>query len=384
MTCAEETQVSAARLLVADDQPHILAALDMLLRERGYEVKFAATPADVLQTLHAGAFDAVVMDLNYTRDTTGGGEGLELVSRIHAIDETLPLLVMTAWSSVDLAVEAMRRGASDFVQKPWDNRELLQKVHEQVQRCRARRRAQRRQEEESREAREIQDSLMPRVIPQVAGYDISARTQSARFVGGDYFDVQRIDDTRTAFCIADAAGKGMPGALLMSNLQAALKPLIHEGVDPREACKRLNRALCEVMPAHKFISLFYGVLDSGRNRLTYCNAGHNPPLLVRANGETTELASSGAVLGYFPDWDYAQSEVELRRGDILLLFTDGVVEAESEAGEPFGEHRLLEHARAIRVSEAAGLQEALLKKVSEHCRGHFQDDATMIVLRAKN
>jgi len=382
MSAVPASELFTGRLLVADDQPHVLAALEMLLDAQGYQTYSASSPASVLDALQTQTFDTVLMDLNYTRDTTGGREGLELVSRIRAMDPTIPLVVMTAWSSVGLAVEAMRRGASDFVQKPWNNAELLGKVREQVERSRVLRGSQRRQEEESSEASEIQKGLLPGSMPQVDGYEISATMRPVHFIGGDYYNVLRINNTQTALCIADVAGKGLPGALLMANLQAALKPLIRDNVQPGELCNRLNRHLCEIMPANKFISLFYGVLDSNKNLLTYCNAGHNPPLLVRFNGGTRELESSGAILGQFPNWDYGQANVRLNRGDILLLFTDGVVEAENEDGEAFGEQRLLQHARQIQTSDTAALQQALLGKIAQHCGNEFQDDATMIVLRS--
>jgi sigma-B regulation protein RsbU (phosphoserine phosphatase) len=382
MPAARFTQPSSARLLVADDQPHILVALEMLLNGQGYQTDAAISPAGVLDALRTQTFDVVLMDLNYTRDTTGGAEGLELVSRIRSIDQTVPLVVMTAWGSVGLAVEAMRRGASDFIQKPWSNNELLEKIHDQVEHCRVLRSSQRRQEEESLEAREIQRSLLPSTIPQIAGYDISAITQPVHFIGGDYYNIVRISDTQTAFCIADVAGKGLPGALLMSNLQAALKPLIREDMQPHELCGRLNRILCDIMPATKFITFFYGVLDSSKNRFTYCNAGHNPPLLVRANGSSCELENSGAILGKFSNWNYTQTVLNLSHGDTLLLFTDGVVEAFDEHDELFGERRLLQLMRDLAHSKAGTLQTALLNAVSNHCGGKFQDDATMIVLQA--
>jgi sigma-B regulation protein RsbU (phosphoserine phosphatase) len=283
---------------------------------------------------------------------------------------------------VEIAVEAMRRGASDFVQKPWNNSELLAKVQKQVENIRSLRTSLRKEEEETHAAQEIQKSLLPKVLPQISGFDIAAFTQPVRFIGGDYYDIVQISDAQTAFCIADVAGKGLPGALLMSNLQAALKPLIREDVPPDEVCDRLNRTLCEIMPANKFVSFFYAVLDSEKNLLTYCNAGHNPPLLVRSDGSASELKSSGAILGRFPDWRYVQVNQNLNSGDILLLFTDGVVEACDENDEPFGEQRLLESTREMPECSSAARLERLSKAVSAHCSGKFQDDATMIVLQA--
>jgi sigma-B regulation protein RsbU (phosphoserine phosphatase) len=276
----------------------------------------------------------------------------------------------------------MRRGASDFVQKPWHNGQLLEKLERQVERCRRSRQAQRQRTDELRDAREIQSHLLPRSIPQIKDYEIAGVSQPVRCVGGDYYDVVRISETQTVLCIADVAGKGMPAALLMSSLQAAVKPLMWDTRSPRELCRRLNRILCDIAPVGKFISFFYAVLDSKDNRLTYCNAGHNPPVLVRANGTASELNAAGAVLGQFPDWVYEQSDLQLRPGDRLMMFTDGLVETSNQDDEPFGEERLIRIAQENRGACAEELKTLLMRAASEHCGGRFQDDASMIVLRA--
>jgi phosphoserine phosphatase RsbU/P len=372
---------AADRVLIADDQQHILDALELLLRNSGFATESVSHPARVLRMLKAFPFDAVLMDLNYTRDTTGGREGLELVSQIRALDKLLPIVVMTAWGSVDLAVEAMRRGACDFVQKPWNNRQLLEKLQNQMLLAQAQRRVQRLREDELEEAHEIQAKLLPKNLPTIPNHDVAALTQPVRFVGGDYYNVVRIDDENTAFCIADVAGKGMAAALLMSSLQAALQPLIGEGLPPRELCQRLNRVLCELMPTGKFISLFYGVLNHTERRLTYCNAGHNPPLLTRADGNSAELHSTGAVLGQFPDWNYEQADLQMKSGDILVIFTDGLVEACNARQELFGEERLVGILRENRGSSAKNVRDRLIAAASGYCDGHFQDDASLIVLK---
>ena len=376
------TPSETGRVLIADDQIHVLDALQMLLSGSGLATEAVTHPARVLRALKTGQFDAVLMDLNYARDTVSGGEGLELVSQIRSMDSLLPVVVMTAWSSVDLAVEAMRRGASDFIQKPWENQDLLQKLQNQLSSARARRQAQRRRDEELQEAREIQDRLLPKKLPAVAGYEIAAITQPLRFVGGDYYSVVRISERHTVLCIADVAGKGLSAALLMSSLQAALKPLIGQRLAPRELCHRLNRILGDLTPVGKFISFFYAVLDSVDNRLIYCNAGHNPPLLIRADGTSTALEAAGAVLGQFPQWLYEQSELQMRSGDKLLLFTDGLVEACNPDNEWFGEHNLIRIARENPSSNAEELMGLLMRAASQHSCEHFQDDVSLIVLKA--
>ena len=372
----------AARVLIADDQKHVLEALEFLLKDCGFSTHAVTDPAHALTALAADRFDAVLVDLNYTRDTTSGTEGLELVSRIRSIDETVPVLVMTAWGSVDQAVEAMRRGASDFVQKPWDNRELLEKLESQLSAAEAQRRRRRERSHELEEAREIQDKLLPQRLPELPGYEVAGTTRPIRVVGGDYYNVVRISREEIAFCIADVAGKGMPAALLMSSLQAALMPLIEQRLRPRELCHRLNRMLCDLTPVGKFISFFYGVLNSSNNRLTYSNAGHNPPLLIRADGRWTELNAAGAVLGQFPDWQYEQSELTTSVGDKLVVFTDGLVESSNLADEPFGEQNVIRIALENPNACAQELMSLLLEAASKHCGGRFQDDASLMVLKA--
>jgi phosphoserine phosphatase RsbU/P len=376
-----ETPAETGRVLIADDQQHILDALDMLLRAHGFSTEFATHPGRVLDALQTQHFDAVLMDLNYTRGTVEGGEGLDLVSRIRSMDSLLPIIIMTAWSSVDIAVEAMRRGASDFVQKPWENRDLLEKLDSQLSRARAQRQAQRLYDEERYEARAIQDNLLTKSLPQIPGYEVAATTQPLRFVGGDYYTVVPISDYQTAFCIADVSGKGMPAALLLSSLQAALQPLIAQSLEPREVCQRLNRILCDLTPVGKFISFFYAVLDRHARRLTYSNAGHNPPLLIRADGTSAELNATDAVLGQFPHWLYGQSEFEMGSGDTLLLFTDGLVEAPNRDNEPFGEQNLIRIARENAGIRAEELMAALIGAASSHGGDRFQDDASLIVLK---
>jgi sigma-B regulation protein RsbU (phosphoserine phosphatase) len=373
---------ATGRVLIADDQRHVLDALQLLLKGSGFSTEAVTHPAQVLSALQTGQFDAVLMDLNYARDTTSGSEGLELVSQIRLMDRLLPVVVMTAWGSIDLAVEAMRRGASDFVQKPWDNRRLLQTLHNQLSRAKAQRSAQRQHDDELQEAREIQQNLLPKQLPEVPGYEIAGMTQPMRFVGGDYYNVVRLGPQHVALCIADVAGKGLPAALLMSSLQAALRPLIWQRLAPRELCRRLNRILCDVTPVGKFISFFYGVLNCCDQRLTYCNAGHNPPLLIGADGRSTELHAAGAVLGQFPEWLYEESGLQMSSGDKLLVFTDGLVEACNVDEEPFGEHNVVRIAQENPRSSAGHLMGLLMQAASQHCCGHLQDDASLIVLKA--
>lgn len=377
---------SAGRILVADDQPDVLEALRMLLQQNGYQVTPASSPAAVLKVLVTDAFDAVLMDLNYTRDTTSGQEGLTLLTRIHAVDENLPVVVMTAWGSVELAVEAMHKGVGDFVTKPWDNARLLEILRVQIAQGRERRQARRLESQseilqnEVLEARQIQEGLLPRDIPRLAGYEISAMWQPASIVGGDYYDVFKLGESALALCIGDVVGKGMPAALLMSNLQAAIRGVATETLEPCELANKVNRAIRSNLAPEKFISLFYAVLDASRGKLAYSNAGHNAPILVRRDGSYLRLDRGGPVIGVLSNKAYDQGEARLLPGDRVLLFTDGVTETTGPDDEEFGEDRLIRLLIENRNLPAQKLQKKILGAAEEFCGENFPDDVTLVVV----
>jgi len=378
------------RTLIADDDPDIIAALQLLLKTEGYEPKTVSSPAAVLEAIKCSQFDVVLIDLNYARDTTSGREGLDLISRIHALDPLLPIVVMTAWGTVDLAVEAMRRGVCDFVQKPWNNPRLLQTLRKQVRHARARRNAQYQIEGDRRrhvqldleliEARQLQENLLTTTAPELERFQIAVQWQPAATLGGDYVAAFKIDAENTALCVADVVGKGLPAALLMSNFQAALKSLAVETLSPGEVSTRLNQQLYANIPLNKFVTAFYGIVNVPARRLTFSNSGHNPPLLMRKSGECVRLEVGGSVLGGFPNASFVEGSVELQPGDRLLLFTDGLTEAVNENGDQFGEERLIEILRAFRDRAANELKQIIFRVVSEFCCDTFEDDAALMIV----
>ena len=380
------------RTLIADDQPDVVVALRLLLKSAGYQTEAANSPKAVLEAIKKRQFDVVLIDLNYARDTTSGQEGLDLISRIQAEDNLLPIVVMTAWGTVDLAVEAMRRGVRDFVQQPWENSRLLQVLRAQVEQGRTRRlqhmallrRArQRGLQKELLEARQIQEGLMLSNDVNLNGFVFSAAWRAAGTIGGDYLAAFPVGSQRAALCVADVSGKGLPAALLMSSLQAALKSAASEDVNPVDLCSQLNKLLNSDLPLNKFVTCFYGLLDVQRRVLRFTNAGHNPPLLIRANGAAEHLTTGGRVLGAFPDSTYQQGEIVLQSGDRLVLFTDGITEVRNAAGEEFGEARLRQLLTGEHARSAADLQQLVMDRVTKFCAGHFEDDAALMVVEVK-
>jgi phosphoserine phosphatase RsbU/P len=169
------------------------------------------------------------------------------------------------------------------------------------------------QDQELERAREIQQSLLPKQLPQLSGVEIAASWEPARIVGGDYFDVIKLSENKVAICIADVVGKSVSAALLMANVQAAVRAFASEAVPPSWLCSRVNSVLCNNIATGKFVTLFYGVLDTERQIFEYTNAGHLRPILMSRSGEVRELENDGALLGVFPTWTYEDSTVQLVR-----------------------------------------------------------------------
>jgi sigma-B regulation protein RsbU (phosphoserine phosphatase) len=372
--------VSTARILVADDQTDILQALRLLLVDAGFETELVSSVGDVIDRVASAQYDLLLMDLNYTRDTTSGREGLDLLERVRAKDATLPVVVMTGWGSIETAVEAMRRGARSFVQKPWDDTTLVEVVQREVAEGQAGRRRDARFSRDFEEARQIQRALLPSVMPTLPGCAIAARWTPAAGIGGDCYDVLKFSETRVALSIADVVGKGLPAALLMSNLQAAVRAFATSSAEPHDVCSSVNRLLCRNIASGKFVTFCYTVVDLERGLISYANAGHNPPLVVRANGRIDQLATTGLVLGVSSDWTYTTGTTTFAPGDRLVCFTDGMTEARSSGDEEFGEDRLGQLCTTAQGIPVETLADTLISAVTAWVDGPAQDDATLIVL----
>jgi serine phosphatase RsbU (regulator of sigma subunit) len=370
----------AGIVLVADDQADVCAALRLLLKLNGFAVHTVSSPAEVMAALRGGTrYDLLVMDLNYARDTTSGREGLELVPEVQAVDPHLPIVVMTAWSTVSLAVAIMRNGVSDFVEKPWDNTRLLATVRAQVASGRNLRRAHRLESD----ARDVQRRLLSRAVPDVAGYGVGVAWRFAEQLGGDAYELAALPGGRLGVAIADVCGKGTPAALLMASAHATLRDLMALPITPDEVCHRLDEALSPRLAPERFVSLVYVVLDGPAGSLAYANAGHPPPFLLRADGSVDKLDQGGPVLGLLPDARYQASAARLEPGDRLVLYTDGVLEAAcaSRADDEMGEERLLAGLREMRGLSAPEAARAVLDLAVDFSGGDpLRDDATIVVV----
>lgn len=233
------------------------------------------------------------------------------------------------------------------------------------------------------QAAEIQRSLLPSRPPQIDGLDVAALSEPCRSVGGDYYDFFMRPGGRQVFLVGDVAGKGMPAALLMTSLQARVQVLLEEKLEMAALVTRLNSSILTSCPGNRFITFFICEIDPATGEVTYCNAGHNPPLLIRANGKVQRLEDGGPVLGILPRYAFSQHKCRMDEEDLLVMFTDGVTEAEKiGSDEEYGERRLLELVRRNHELPVSEILPALTEDVAAFAGSvTSSDDFTVMIIR---
>lgn len=242
----------------------------------------------------------------------------------------------------------------------------------------------RRLEEQMQMARRIQEGFLPRVLPHTPGLEIATHNRFSLDVAGDYFDVLQLPDGESLIAIADVSGKGAGAALLMANLQASLRTAVEVGIPLARAVAQVNNLIFRNTPPEQYITFVAVLYDPRTSKLRFVNAGHNPPQLIRANGETEELQPTGIILGAIADMPYEEESVNFRTGDVLVLYTDGVSEAMNDAEEEYGEQRINQLAIHLRAESAKTIVDEIEADVVRFCgRVPMEDDSTMVIVKRK-
>jgi len=387
-----------AKILVVDDKAANVLLLEGMLRVAGYtSVESTTEASEVCELYRRNRHCLILLDLQMP-----GMDGFQVMEGLKEIegDGYLPVLVITAQPGHKL--RALEAGAKDFVGKPFDMAELRARVHnilevrllhrqmkETVRELEASREVirlqsleeQRKREQELALAQETQESLLPRLLPRFEDYRIHAYNSPTRYVGGDFYDFLQLSSGEWAGVLADVSGKGMPAALLSSMVLGALNMEFHAGTQPPEVLDRINRLLCEKSLPYQFVTLFLFVLSpSGTGH--FISAGHNPAWVFRAStGKIEWLCSDHYALGMFDFATYQSRPFHLCKGDMLVVYSDGLPDAQNEREEMFGEKRLLNVIRQEAPLGSCALEARLLKAIEEFTQGTPQtDDITFVVV----
>jgi phosphoserine phosphatase RsbU/P len=365
-----------ARILVVEDEPGIAFGLETDLQAEGYEVTVACDGAETIRRSSAEAFDLILLDVMLPQK-----DGFEVCRALRQMGVSTPIVMLTAKSGEFDKVLGLDLGAQDYVTKPFSPRELRARI----------RAALRHQRGESsnldlqrqlRVATDVQQRLFPKHRPALATLDYAAYCQPALGMSGDYYDFLDLGNGRLGLVVADVVGKGVPAALLMASIHAAVRtqaPLFQDRCG--QLLSDLNGLLYESTDQGMFATVFYAVYDESSRMLTYANAGHEPPMLLRASHrDCLRLESQTPPAGLCPSMPVRQGTAQLEPGDWLLMFTDGVTEARNTDGEEFGTDRLLAAMNGNRGRNAEEVRAQILNTLKNHSRGVLQsDDVTLIV-----
>jgi serine phosphatase RsbU (regulator of sigma subunit) len=387
-----------ARILVVDDLQANVDLLKGMLRIAGYaSVESTTDPTAVCELHRANRYSLILLDLQMP-----GMDGFQVMEGLKEIEEGgyLPVLVITAQPAHKL--RALEAGAKDFVSKPFDLAELRARVHnilevrllhlglkETVRELELSREVIRlktlaereRSEQELALAQETQKSLLPCCVPQFENYRIHAYNMPTRYVGGDFYDFLQLSSGDWMGVLADVSGKGMSAALLSSMVLGALSTEFHCNIEPGETLKRLNRLLCEKSLPGQFVTLFL-FLQNPQGAGQFISAGHNPTYLFRAStGKIERLYSDAFFLGMFEEATYESRPFHLDKGDILVVISDGLTDAQNPRQEMFGEQRLLQIIRQEAPSGGPAIEQEFLRAIEEFTEGMAQtDDITFVVV----
>ena len=365
------------KILVVDDEPDLEQLVRQRMRReirRGlYEFVFARNGVEALDRLNEDQnIGMVLSDINMPEM-----DGLTLLEQIPTVNPDIHAVVVSAYGDMENIRMAMNRGAFDFVIKPIDFEDLqltIRRTLEHLARWRAALEARDKLvalENELDVASRMQQSILPTEFPEAPDYQVFASMEPARDVGGDFFDVLRLPDGRIGLVVADVSGKGVPAALFMMSICTLIKGAAGSHLDPSEILRQANHLLCENNDALMFVTVFLAVFDPASDELVYVNGGHNPPIIFHAAGTSTLLPLTGGVaLGVAPDLPYDKRVMILSPGDTLVLYTDGVIEAENNASEQFGIDRLREVFAGLPPRDAHDITTAVFQAVKS-----FADDA---------
>jgi serine phosphatase RsbU (regulator of sigma subunit) len=372
------------RILIVDDEPFNIDYLEQELEDLDCHTISAANGREALQQVDSVAPDLILLDIMMPEM-----DGFQVLERLKA-DTTwrdIPVIVISALDDMDHVAKGIELGAEDYLPKPFDPVLLQARISACLEKKRLRDREVqhlRRINAELDLAWRIQSGFLPRELPDMPGWQLAALLIPSRETSGDFYDVIPLPNSQFGLLVADVSGKGMGAALFMVLSRTLIRTYAGQHYEhPEEVLAVANRRILTDIHTDQFVTAFYGVLDPRTGRLTYCNAGHNPPwhFQARHNHAVQELHRTGMPLGILAEAQWEQKAVDLLPGDTLILYSDGVTEAQNGQDEFFGEERLLEAARVSLGRPAREQHAALLARLQQFAGDAEQfDDITLAVV----
>jgi sigma-B regulation protein RsbU (phosphoserine phosphatase) len=388
--------MAAIKILSVDDEAPLELLMKQYFRRKirngEYEFYFAHNGLEALAILYNNPdIEIILSDINMPEM-----DGLTLLAKVNEMrNPALRVIMVSAYGDMKNIRQAMNNGAFDFATKPIDMDDLsvtIEKAIEQIRFVHESQKAHTQLESLKKDlttARDIQQYILPQVFPpfpeESDKMDVYASMEAAKDIGGDFYDFFRIDDERFAFVIADVCGKGIPAALFMAVSRTMIRSKGSQCDNAGECLTESNRLLASYSVDCMFLTVFYAIYNTNTGFITYCNAGHNPPHLLRANGTIEELPMArNMIVGAFDDIEYKEDTLQLEHGDTLVMFTDGVTEAMNGAEQEFGVERLDNILSGMAGKGSQQIVEAVKAGVSDFVDDAEQsDDITMLVLKRK-
>ncbi|MCB1114205.1 MAG: SpoIIE family protein phosphatase [Chlamydiia bacterium] len=383
-----------SKIMVVNNEPDLEMLIEQKFRNEIKQEKltflFSRDGKEAFQEVQSDSeIEVVITDVNVkTMD------GFELLSHLQKLNRPLKSILVSPYGDLNAIRQAMNLGAFDFVTRPINLDELdaaVTKALHQVEETRKMKKNQERLidiEKELDVAKSIQSSIIPHnfdPIPGNTSFEILGSMTPAKHIGGDFFDFFPLPDNRLGFSIADVSGKGIPAALFMTMSRGLLRSLGQKSLSPLECLTQLNTLLSVENESSMFVTAFYGIYDYEKGYITYCNAGHNPPYLIRSSGQLEQIGrSEGIALGVTTDLiTYQEHTLQIKPGDTLLLYTDGVTEAMNPTRHLFGEARLESSLKAHKDAPLPDLIRGVIQDVDAFSNGREQaDDLTLLAIRA--
>ncbi len=376
------------RILVVDDEPDleplVLQRMRRQIRSKEYEFVFAQNGVEALEKLNQDStIDMVLSDINMPKM-----DGLTLLQQLPGVDPNLRAVIISAYGDMDNIRTAMNRGAFDFVTKPIDFDDLKITIARTLDHLSEWREALASRDQlislqnELGIASQLQQSILPKKPLVSDTFEMSAKMEPASNVGGDFYDYFKVGD-EIGFVVADVSGKGIPASMFMMSSRTALKGSAIGVGEPQSVLHEVNLQLHADNPTFMFVTMVYGLFNAETNTLTYSLAGHDPPLLLKADGSVIELpGTQGVALGIAPHVEYSQQSLKLESGDTVFLFTDGVTEAMDKNNEQFGLKRLIDTFDNVVINSPDEANQRIMEQVHSFAAGAVQsDDITCLALR---